>query len=294
MKIPDAVIPLLLRLTRANTTFLTAQGARDAVQEEALRPEPYNPPAKIRPDVNVTVERDGAIPVYTIAPAAGAPTSRLIYTHGGGWVHEISPYHWKLLFQLAAEARVTVTAPIWTKLPFGDARQANDMVLRLYDEVNDAGEEVLLCGDSAGGQIALSAALALRDRGVENLRTVLISPALDLSMSNPLSISVLPKDPWLGIDGIRYLGEKWRGDLPLTDPVVSPLHGDMHGLGQMMLFSGTHDVLNPDAHLLVDKARSAGVEVDFHERRGAVHVFPLLPTPGGAAARERIVRMLRG
>lgn len=292
--IPDALIPAYLRLTRADAPFSTVAGARKAVEEQTLRPASYNPPAKIRPDVTVTVERQNGVPVYTITPTTGGPTAQLIYLHGGGWVHEISSHHWTLLFQLSAEARLTVTVPIWTLLPYGSATQANELVLHLHDMLTPLRQEIIIGGDSAGGQVALSAAVSLRDRGVDDLRTLLISPALDLTLSNPRIPQVLPDDPWLGVDGVRWLADQWRGDIPLSDPRVSPLNGDMHGMGPMVLCSGTRDILNPDAHLLVDKARAAGADVTFLEQDGALHVFPLLPTPVGRTARARIVRELRG
>jgi acetyl esterase/lipase len=292
MIVPDAVIPMILRLRRANAPFMTSAGAREEVDQQALRPASSNPPAKIPRGVTISVERAGEVPVYTIAPTMAAPTAQLVYAHGGGWVHDISPEHWAFLFQLSIEARLTVTVPIYTLLPYGNAAQANALMLRLYDELAPRGQEVLLGGDSAGGQIALSAALGLRDRGVEHLRTLLVSPALDLTLSNPRIPAVLPEDPWLGVEGTRHLTELWRGDLPLTDTKVSPLNGEMRGLGPMVLCSGTRDILNPDAHLLRDKARAAGVDVTFLERDGAVHVFPLLPTPIGRAARSRIIAAL--
>lgn len=292
MIVPDAVIPAILRLRHANAPFLTTDGARREVEHQALRPASYNPPARIPRGVAISVEREGAVPVYTIAPTTADPTAQLIYAHGGGWVHDISPEHWAFLFQLSAEARLTVTVPIYELLPYGDAAHAFALMVRLRDELTARGQEILLGGDSAGGQIALSAALGLRDRGVEGLRTLLVSPALDLTLSNPRIAEVLPHDPWLGVEGTRHLTESWRGDLPLTDTKVSPLTGDMTGLGPMVLCSGTRDILNPDAHLLRDKARAAGVDVTFLERKGAVHVFPLLPTPVGRAARKRIVAAL--
>lgn len=293
MIVPDALIPTILRLRRASAPFLTSAGARREVAEQALRPASYNPPTKIPRGVTISVDRKGEVPVYTITPAAATPAAHLIYAHGGGWVHDISAEHWAFLFQLSADARLTVTVPIYTLLPYGDAAQANTLMVRLYDELAPRGQEILLGGDSAGGQIALASALHLRDRGVENLRTVLISPALDLTLSNPRIPAVLPRDPWLGVEGTRHLTELWRGDLPLTDARVSPLNGEMRGLGPMVLCCGTRDILHPDTRLLHDKARAAGVDVTFLERDGAVHVFPLLPTPVGRAARTRIVAALR-
>ena len=78
----------------------------------------------------------------------------------------------------------------------------------------------------------------------------------------------------------------------VLDAVVSPLMGELTGLGPITLFSGTRDVLNPDAHLLVDKAAAAGVDLEFPEGDGQVHVYPLLPTAVGRAARATIVQRL--
>jgi acetyl esterase/lipase len=54
--------------------------------------------------------------------------------------------------------------------------------------------------------------------------------------------------------------------------------------------SGTRDVLNPDAELLVERAEAAGVTVDYHEGTGQFHVWALLPTRAGEAATQTIVR----
>ncbi|WP_324194447.1 alpha/beta hydrolase [Nocardia blacklockiae] len=293
MNIPERLVPIYLRATRKNAPFITAEGAAEAIQNQALRPTSYNPPAKLRPDVTISVRREQEYPIYTVTPKLTAPTGSVLYTHGGGWVHEISSEHWALVAQIAAEASVEVTVPIYKLLPYGDATQANELILRLFHDLKNRQSDVRLAGDSAGGQITLSAALSLRDQGVENIHTVLISPALELSLSNPRIPAVLPTDPWLGVGGTRVLAANWAGSLPIDDPRVSPLLGDLHGLGPMLVFSGTHDVLNPDAHLLVDKARAAGVDVTFLEQPDAVHVFPLLPTRSAKAARERIVAALR-
>lgn len=294
MNLPEGLIRIYLRIARANAPFMTEEGARAEVHHQALRPGSYNPPKKIRPDVTITVDRDGEYPVYTVAPTDGAPSGHVIYAHGGGWVHEIRPQHWALITQIAAEARIAVTVPIWKLLPYGDATQACELMLRLHDRLQRGGGDVQFAGDSAGGQIALSAALVLRNQGVKNVRTVLISPVLDLTISHPQIPAVLPRDPWLGVAGMRVLTSQWAGELALTDPKVSPIFGDMHGLGPMLIATGTDDILNPDAHLLADKARAAGVEVTLIERDGAVHAFPLLPTRAGQAARARIIDAFRG
>ena len=291
--VPSNLIAPALRLMRANRVFVTADGARRRVRELELRPTPYGPPSRLRRDVRVEVSNRGW-PVYTITPFGSTPAGSVIYVHGGGWVNQIASQHWHLAAQIAAEANTTVTVPIYPLVPFGTAAAVAAGVVDLVRQNLERYGTTCLAGDSAGGQIALSTALALRDgHNITLPETVLISPALDLSWSNPRIPAVQPSDPWLATPGGEVLADLWKGDSDILDPVVSPLMGDLAGLGPITLFSGTWDVLNPDAHLLVAKAAAAGVDLDFQEQDGQVHVYPLLPTTVGSDARAAIVHKLR-
>ncbi len=232
-------------------------------------------------------------PVYTLTPARGETRGTVVYLHGGGWVDEIARQHWHLAGQIAAEAGMRVVVPIYPLVPFGTAENVVSVVASLVHTMTRNGR-TCLAGDSAGGQIALSAAVVLRDRfKVRVPQTVLIAPALDLSLTNPAIEGVEPTDPWLCREGVRVFVESWRRSLAVTDPRVSPLTADLAGLGPLTLFSGTRDILNPDARLLVSRAASAGVDVDYHEGAGLPHVYPLTPTPEGRVARALIVNRLR-
>jgi acetyl esterase/lipase len=292
--LPGAIVAPALRLARANRIFVSADEARRHVRTRELRPTSYAPPGRLHPDVRVDVVHRDGWPVYTVAPRVGTPVGSLVYLHGGGWVNEIVIQHWNLAAQIAAEANTTVTVPIYPLVPFGTAAEVASFVVDLVRENIERYGSTSIGGDSAGGQISLSVALALRDgHGITLPQTVLISPALDLSWSNPEIPTVQPSDPWLATPGGKVFAEFWRGDRELLDPVVSPLFGDLAGLGPITLFSGTRDVLNPDARLLVEKARAAGVQLEYLEGGGQVHVFPLLPTTVGRDMRALIVSRIR-
>ena len=293
MIVPSWAVPGILRLIRANRAFQTAAGAEQRIAERELRPRPFAPPARLHPGVTVTVDRSPGWPVYTVAPTGSPPVGSVVYVHGGGWVNEIVGTHWRMIAQIATDAGTTVIVPIYPLIPFGSAREAGEAVVELAVQAEREHGSVALAGDSAGGQIVLSTAFALRERGVIPVRTVVISPALDLTWSNPRIPEVQPSDPWLAVPGGKVLAEAWRGDLPLTDPAVSPLFGDFTGLGPIDVFTGVRDVLNPDAHVLVERASAAGVDITLHERAGQVHVYPLLPTAVGRDARRWIVAALR-
>ncbi|WP_330182590.1 alpha/beta hydrolase [Nocardia sp. NBC_01503] len=287
------VVPAYLRIIRANRAFLTAEPAREHLRDRSLRPKAYGPPRRLRSDVVVSVDHSRGLPIYTLIPRTGRPRGNVVYVHGGAWVNEIAPQHWQLAADIAAEVGTTVTVPIYPLVPFGTAEQVVAIIAKLVLDNRSRYGEVCLAGDSAGGQIALSTAQVLRDQHQVVLpSTVLISPALELSLSNPEIDVVLPTDPWLGKEGTRVFIELWRGELPLTDPRVSPLLGEMRDLGPLTVFSGTRDIVLPDIRLLVDKARDAGVEVDYHEGAGLVHVYPLTPTREGRLGKQQILDAL--
>ena len=136
----------------------------------------------------------------------------------------------------------------------GTAETVVPVVARLAEE---AARPLVLHGDTAGGTVALSVALLLRDRGRAADLTVLIAPALDLWMQNPELDAVQPHDPWLVRAGQLELTERWIGEHG-EDPVLNPFLGDLRGLGPLLLFSGTRDLLNPDTRLFVRRARREG------------------------------------
>ncbi|OBJ52398.1 alpha/beta hydrolase fold domain-containing protein [Mycobacterium sp. 1423905.2] len=286
-------LPVLLRFTGRTRAYENARSAQTHIDQRALRPQPYGPPAKLRTDVVVEVQRRGSWPIYTVTPSTGAPQRTVTYLHGGAWVNEITAQHWRLVAQIAAGAQATVVVPIYPLVPFATAAEVVPAVVEMVADQVSGGGPVCLAGDSAGGQIALSAALLLCDQhGVVLPRTILISPVVDLSLTNPDIAAVEPTDPWLGRDALLVFAERWRANLPLTDLRVAPLAADLAGLGALTIFTGTRDLLNPDAHVLAERARAAGVPVELQEQPGSLHVYPLMPTPEGRAARALIVDRL--
>ncbi|MGV8882493.1 MAG: alpha/beta hydrolase fold domain-containing protein [Rhodoglobus sp.] len=235
-------------------------------------------------------------PVFVLSPRDGAPRGDVIYLHGGCYTFEIDPVQWRFAAALAREARTRVTVPIFPLAPTGTA---SDIVPGVTDLVRDlvlsAGpDSVSIVGDSAGGGMALAVAQELRDLGVAALRaTVLISPWLDISGTDPRLAEIAPRDPWLAVAGTHAAGALYRGNLPEDHPWVSPIHGDLAGVGPLTMFSGTRDILNADAVRLVAAAAAAGHPLDYHEGEGMIHVYPILPLPEGAAARAVIVRAVK-
>jgi acetyl esterase/lipase len=145
---------------------------------------------------------------------------------------------------------------------------------------------VALLGDSAGGGMALAAAQLLAADG-HRIPLLLSAPWLDARVPEPWTT---PRDPWLAAPGLRRAADLYRGALPVDHPFVSPLLGDLAGLGPIVVASGTRDVLHRDALRLEERCPSP-VRVLVGE--GLLHNFPLLPIPEARPARRAFVDALR-
>jgi len=233
----------------------------------------------------VEVAQVGGRPVSTVRPpaAVGGPGA-LVYLHGGAFLSGIAPQHWRLVDRLATATGRPVHVPHYGLAPGATVRDAHHLLDVLADRLAPQAPLHLL-GDSAGGNLALTAALRWADRpGVAGL--TLVAPWLDLSMSNPGIDRVEPHDPWLSRAGLRSVAAHWADGHDLRDPAVSPLYADLDALPPTLVVVGSRDICLPDSELLA--ARSAGVRLDIVE--GSPHVVPLLPTPEARAATERICR----
>jgi acetyl esterase/lipase len=281
---------------RAKRRSESAEKTRAQIAKLAVKPMRYAPPRGVHRGVTITADHKRGIPVYTIVPDVPAPSHRILYLHGGSYTYEITPVHWSMIRSLARLVPAEIVVPIYRKAPHATAdvtvAAATDLLASLLDKTD---ADVTVMGDSAGGGMSLAAAQQLRDTdGRQPAHIVLISPWLDISLTNPRVAEIEPHDRMLGIEGLAESGRMYAGDLPLDDPRVSPIHGSLTGLAPIHVFTGTHDLLNADAHELLRLATVAGVDIDFYEEAGMQHDYPLLPLiRQGAAARTTIAEIVR-
>ncbi|TFK60771.1 alpha/beta-hydrolase [Pluteus cervinus] len=159
--------------------------------------------------------------------------------------------------------------------------------LRLIDDLQIPPQNVILCGDSAGGGLCLALLMYLRDNAYPAPSgAILMSPWVDLTMSCESWASNCCYDivPFPSVDNhlhpiLLYLGE--RLEQYLTHPYASPLFGDLTGLPPLLLQSGDAEVLRDEIILFAHKAKLAGVEICHEMYADCVHasqIFPFLPT----------------
>lgn len=290
------LVTALLIVTRYRHRLDSASKVERYVREHSVRPAPFAPPRQLDHKVAFSVDTQHGWTCYRVVPRnAPKPTPQVLYVHGGGFIGEILRMHWSLIAKIANDGPAEVTVPIYPLAPHSTASQtvpvATDIAADLMGR--NGTQNVTLVGDSSGGNIVLGIAQTLRRRGLPQPRQlVLISPGLDASKSNPAIASVARYDRVLSVAGSTASTQLYIGELDSKDPLVSPLYADLTGLAPIALFSGTHDIHNPDARDFVARAKDAAVSVEYHEQPGAQHVYPLLPTAEGASARTLITALV--
>ena len=278
-------VSLILRLAY-KPRMATAGKARRRMAEPKGSAEP---PAALRRRHEVRSREVEGFCVHTVAPRDRTAERAAVYLHGGSYTGEIAPQHWALVSRLAA-AGVRVEVPIYGLAPQHTYREAYPFVTAVYRDLLTelSASAVTLAGDSAGGGLALGLAQTLDGAGLpQPRRLVLLSPWLDLTISNPDIARVA--DPWLSPAGLVEAGRAWAGGDDPTDPRLSPLNGPLTGLAPMHVYVGTREIVHPDALLLQERARADGAPLELTVCEGAVHVYPLVPAPEGRAAARAIV-----
>ncbi|TIP48383.1 MAG: steryl acetyl hydrolase [Mesorhizobium sp.] len=188
-----------------------------------------------------------------------------------------------------------ITVPIYPIAPEHDFHDMFGMVGDVYRRMleDTEAEDIVFMGDSAGGNMAVVLTMMAAEEGLPSpSRHVLISPGLDMSLSNPEVFEAERNDPWLGIPGGLEAIRLYSAGFERSDWHISPLYGDLSVLPKTLLLTGSRDLLSPDNLIFAERARIAGVEVDVVYEEGMFHVWPLIEMPEARRARDSIVAFL--
>ena len=200
----------------------------------------------------------------------------IVYFHGGSYVAEATQNHWTFLEDIVKDTGYTVIMPDYPLTPKYHYQDVYNMVEPLYKEIAETvgSENVILMGDSAGGGLALG----LYEKMAEEMealpvKTILISPWLDVRLENEDIQEIEKRDTVLNKEALRLAGIAYAGNDGINSYLVNPIDGDISTLQNIKIFIGTEDILNPDCHLLKEKADSVNGDVEIKEYKNAKHIW---------------------
>lgn len=284
-----------LRLTGAKKTFASAE-ALDRSIPKSHRPERDRPPSSLYRNHRVTHREIYGRPVYTIRPRTGGTTRHVYYLHGGAYVHQIQRDHWKFLSRLVDRTGCTVTVPLYPLAPGHHCDDTIPMVVAAHDAAfaDTAPEDKVFMGDSAGGALALVLAREIGAAGeAAPKEVVMVSPWLDVTMTDPAARAIDPEDPYLAVAGLIEAGRLYAGEHDRCDPTISPLYAPAAAPGALSLFIGTRDVLLADARRFRARCAAEGVELGYFEYDGMFHAWLLADLPESRHAMSQLERLVQ-
>jgi acetyl esterase/lipase len=208
----------------------------------------------------------GGVTCHVGAPPGEAGGRVYLFIHGGAFVFGGGDYArmWAgLLADRMGVTAVSVDYRMPPDHPFPAAPEDCFAVYKALIETHDPAR-VVIGGSSAGGNLAAATVLMIRDRGLPPpAGVVLLTPEVDLteagdSFHTNVLLDVTLKGPLPECNALYAAGHD------LTDPYLSPLHGDLTGFPPTLVQTGTRDILLSNSVLMHRKLRKAGVQAELH------------------------------
>jgi monoterpene epsilon-lactone hydrolase len=207
------------------------------------------------------------------------PGRAILYLFGGGFVLGSPGTRRKTAGHLAVAAKARVLVPDYRLAPEHPFPAALEDVLRAYEWLPTQGAEpsrTVVAGDSAGGGLAVSTVLAVRDRGLPMpAGIVALSPWTDLSCSGESMITRAAADIECTRAGLLEMAGWYLGGGDPRQPLASPLFAELAGLPPLLCVVGGDEALLDDTLRLVRSAGIAGVDATAVIVAGMQHVFPI-------------------
>jgi acetyl esterase/lipase len=222
-----------------------------------------------------------------------------LHFHGGGWIMGSAGQNDERLEGVARRAGVAVVSVDYRLAPEhpypapADDAEAAAVWIVSHAASEFGSDRIVVGGESAGGHLAATAALRLRDRhGFSDLAGAVLTYApFDLGLT-PSARNFGTRPLVLTTPIIEWLANAYAGGADVTDPDVSPLRADLTGFPPTLVVVGTNDPLLDDSLLMAERLGAAGSPVQLHIEPGAAHGFTSSDTAAAQRARAAIWRFI--
>ncbi len=215
----------------------------------------------------------------------------ILYCHGGGYSTGSCLYARTLTTKLAESTSMDVLSFDYRLAPENPYPAATQDGMKAWDYLMLLGygaRDVILAGDSAGGNLALSLVLKLKEQSRLLPRgLVLLSPWTDLTASGKSYVTKAAADPVLNVDYLRKMTENYAKGQALENPEISPLFGDFAGFPPVYIQVGDCEMLLSDSTMLHKKLIQENVSAKIDIFRGMWHVFQMSPFKTAYEAMEK-------
>lgn len=219
------------------------------------------------------------------------PRHVILYCHGGGYITGGLSYAHILATKLVQHTGLAVLSYAYRLAPEHTYPAAFDDTMKVWDYLMHHGygaANVIVTGDSAGGNLALELCLKLKEQQrILPRGLVLFSPWTDMTATSASYAKWKETDPLLTYEYVLMVRDAYAGNVDFKDPKYSPLYGDLNGMPPVLVQVGSHEILRSDSEMLVEKLRDNNSHAILQVYRGGWHVFQQMPIPKATQAMEQ-------
>ena len=222
----------------------------------------------------ITLEK---IPAEWVIPSDPIKDRVILYLHGGGMIMGSLLTCRRLTSAIAKATNIKILSIDYRLAPEHPfPTQLEDCVnaykwLLLNGFKND---NIIIAGDSAGGNLTITTLLKLRDLGIGlPAAGIPISPATDFTFSDDSFFKNAETDPILADIGIFWWIAAYISGEDPHNPYISPVYADLKELPPILVQVSSSEMLYSDAARFVEKAKKAGVNATLQSWDDMIHVF---------------------
>jgi monoterpene epsilon-lactone hydrolase len=206
------------------------------------------------------------------------PIGTLLYLHGGAHV-ACSPITHRPITSWFAKQGWRVFAPDYRLAPENRFPAGLEDCVAVYRALicsSDA-RQIVVAGDSAGGNLTLALCLALRNQNISLPAAIaLFSPVMDFTWSGASSIDNSDRCAMFSKDILPVGSHLYLDQHDPRDPLASPYFADLKGLPPMVFHAGSDEILRDDSIRVAEHAKQAGIEVQLKTWPVVPHVWQML------------------
>lgn len=287
------LINIILRIRNSRRVYCSVENSKKAVEVMGkLSSKPFLLPKQAKGEWKE--ELIEGVPCFI---KKGTSKKKIFYLHGGSYIEQAGNFHFQLADKLHKGSDATIIIPIYPLAPHVTFDKAYEQVGACYEKLfaKTDGKNIVLMGDSAGAGFALGLhQLRAKQNKPTADKLILISPFIDITLSNPEIADFEKKDAMLSAAGLREMASAWAGKADPKDFRLSPIYGDLSSVKSAMILIGTADILCPDARLLNIKLTELGKHTIFIEEPGYPHDYAILPMSGAKKAIQKMIGYING
>lgn len=222
----------------------------------------------------------------------------ILYFHGGGLVSGSTKSHRGIVAKFVKATGVkalTFDYALAPEKPFPQGLKDSVSAYQYLLDQNFKAENIILMGDSGGGNLVLTLLLKLKEKSMPLPKAAItLSAWTDLTNSGESNRSNRQVDKLTTENANEMFSQVYCNGKNPQNSLISPLFGDLSGLPDLLLFAGNDELMRDDTVRFAEKAGNAGVNVEIEIGEGMFHCYPAVAPliPEANEAMEKIQKFV--